>query len=228
MTGLGPQPRCPRPAPRQRPRPPGREAAGAPLTRLYPASHPCLCDEGGKMSPGPPCSAPVGEPSAPQGPSEPTRGRGAVPAHPPAALSSPPCWVATHLRVPRPLMFPSPCRSLVSPEAVTGGKKPPLFISALGYVKKLDQTRGSTANSGFPALETLRRPLRAGKVVTRGSVYKIIIAGFFQTLNIYRLETIINALLMILPAHTHRGIRKKGNNSRKDGVLSSGGASSAA
>lgn len=27
---------------------------------------------------------------------------------------------------------------------------------------------------------------------------------------------------MILPAHTHRGIRKKGNNSRKDGVLSSG------
>lgn len=162
------------------PRPPGREAAGAPLPRLYPSGHPCLCDEGGEMSPGPPCSAPVGKPSAPQGPSEPSRVRGAVPPHPPAALSSPPCWVATHLWAPRPLMFPSPCRSLVSPEAVTGRKKPPLFISVLGCVKKWDQTRGSTANSGFPALETLRRPLRAGKVVTRGSVYKIIIAFFFR------------------------------------------------
>lgn len=33
-----------------------------------------------------------------------------------------------------------------------------------------------------------------------------------STLNIHRLETIINALPMISPAHTHGGIRKKGNN----------------
>lgn len=57
-----------------------------------------------------------------------TRVPGPSPQHPPAALRSPPCWVATHLRAPRLLMLPSRCRSPgVFTEAVTGGKKPPLF-----------------------------------------------------------------------------------------------------